>query len=290
MLRKSLAAAPFAAVALAASLAGVLAPGAALAGASAREPKAVGFGFEGLLGKYDRAALQRGYKVYAEVCSSCHSMNLVYYRNLAQPGGPFYDPKHPNPNDSPYAKAIAAGIMVGDIDQDTGDSVMRPATPADHFKAPFANEAAARAGNGGALPPDLSVIVKAREGGPQYIYSILTGYEEGPKGLTVPDGKYYNPYFSGDLGAFWSGPRNRVPKGGFIGMPFQLVPERVTFDDGTKSTTEQQAHDVVTFLAWASEPKAEERKQTGLAVMAYLLVFAGIMYASYRRIWRDIAH
>lgn len=290
MLRKSLAAAPLAAVALAATLASALTPGAALAAASAREPKSVSFSFEGPLGKYDRAALQRGYKVYAEVCSSCHAMNLMFYRNLAQPGGPFYDPKHPNPNDSPYAKAIANDIKVADIDQDTGDAITRPATPADHFKSPYANEAAARAGNGGALPPDLSVIVKAREGGPQYVYSILTGYEPAPKGLTVTPGKYFNPYFSGDLTAFWSGPRNQVPHGGFISMPFQLVPGRVSFDDGTKSTTEQQAHDVVTFLSWAAEPKAEERKQTGLAVMAYLIIFAGIMYASYRRIWRDIAH
>ena len=255
------------------------------------EPHHPGFSFEGPLGKFDQGALQRGFKIYSEVCSSCHSMNLVYYRNLAQPGAPFYSPKYPNPNDSPYAKAIAADIKVPDIDQDTGDTIQRPATPADHFKAPFPNEAAARAANGGALPPDLSVIAKAREDGPNYIYSLLSGYpDDPPKGLTVPDGKYYNPYFPGDLSSFWSGPKDKVPKGGFIAMPFQLVPGRVSFDDGTQSTTAQEAHDVATFLAWASDPKQEERKQTGLAVMIYLLVFAGVVYGSYRAIWRNVAH
>ena len=255
------------------------------------EPNHPGFSFEGPLGKFDQGSLQRGFKIYSEVCWSCHSMNLMYYRNLGQPGGPFYDAKHPNPNDSPYAKAIAADVKVPDIDQDTGDVIQRPATPADHFKAPFPNEAAARAANGGALPPDLSVIAKAREDGPNYIYSLLSGYpDDPPKGLTVPDGKYYNPYFPGDLSSFWSGPKDKVPKGGFIAMPFQLVPGRVSFDDGTKSTTAQEAHDVATFLAWASEPLQEQRKQTGLAVMIYLLVFAGVVYGSYRAIWRNVAH
>jgi ubiquinol-cytochrome c reductase cytochrome c1 subunit len=250
----------------------------------------VDFSFEGPLGKFDRAAVQRGFKVYQEVCSSCHSMDLVYYRNLGQPGGPFYNERYPNPNDNPWAKAIAAEAMVADIDPDTGDAITRPATTADHLRSPFANEAAARAANGGALPPDLSVITKAREGGPAYIYSILTGYVPPPAGLTVPPGQYYNAYFPGDLGSAWKGPRDKVPPGGVLAMPFQLPPDRVTFDDGTKATTEQQAHDVVTFLAWAAEPNQEERKKTGLAVMAYLIIFAGLMYASYRRIWRNVAH
>jgi ubiquinol-cytochrome c reductase cytochrome c1 subunit len=256
----------------------------------ALEPKDVHFSFEGPLGKFDQAALQRGFKVYQEVCSACHSMNLVYYRNLAQKGGPFYDEKHPNPNDSPYAKTIAAEAMVPDIDPDTGDPVTRAATPADHLRAPFPNEAAARAANGGALPPDLSLIVKAREGGAAHIYSLLTGYATPPAGLTVPPGQYFNHYIAGDLASYWSGPKDKVPHGGFLAMPFQLPPDRVTFDDGVKSTTEQEAHDVTTFLAWASEPHQEERKQTGLAVLAYLIIFAGIMYVSYRRIWRNVAH
>src|SRR5690606_15621165 len=118
-----------------------------------------------------RGALQRGFKVYQEVCAACHGMDLVYYRNLAQPGGPFFNERYPNPNDSPYAKAIAEAVMIDDIDQETGDPIQRPATPADSFRNPFPNEAAARASNGGALPPDLSVITKARAGGPEYIYS-----------------------------------------------------------------------------------------------------------------------
>jgi ubiquinol-cytochrome c reductase cytochrome c1 subunit len=261
-----------------------------LAATNEEEPKHVEFSFEGPLGKFDRAALQRGYKVYAEVCSACHSMNQLSYRNLGQKGGPFFDEKYPNPNNNPYAKAIAAEIKVPDIDPDTGDAITRPATPADKFKHPFPNEPAARASNGGAFPPDLSVIAKAREGGPAYLYSLLTGYHEPPKGLTVPAGKYYNPYMPGDMASYWTGPKDKVPPGGFIAMPFQLPADRVTFDDGTKATSEQEAHDVVTFLAWAAEPHAEERKQTGLAVMIYLIIFAGLVYASYRRIWRNVAH
>jgi ubiquinol-cytochrome c reductase cytochrome c1 subunit len=266
--------------------------GATTASAATRalEPKDEKFPNETLLGKFDRASLQRGYKVYQEVCSACHSMNLVYYRNLAQKGGPFFEEKYPNPNNSPYAKALAAAAMVPDIDPDTGDAMMRKATPADHFRAPFANEIAAKAANGGAAPPDLSVIVKAREGGAKYIYSILTGYDKPPAGLTVPAGAYFNSYFPSDVAAAWSGAKDKVPPGGFLKMPFQLTPGRVTFDDGTKSTTEQEAHDVVAFLTWASEPTLEERKQTGLGVMIYLIIFAGLMYLSYRRIWRNIAH
>ena len=269
----------------------MLCTSAASANTTAAEPEHPGFSFEGPLGKFDQAALQRGFKVYSEVCSSCHSMSLMSYRNLGQPSGPFFSDKYPNPNDNPYVKSIAADIKVPDIDPDTGDTVQRPATPADHFHAPFPNEAAAAAANGGKAPPDLSVITKAREEGPNYVYSLLTGYPANPpKGLTVPGGKYYNPYYPGDLASFWSGPKDKVPKGGFILMPFQLTPNRVTFDDGTKATTDQEAHDVVTFLDWASDPKQEERKETGLAVMIYLLVFAGVVYGSYRAIWRNVAH
>jgi ubiquinol-cytochrome c reductase cytochrome c1 subunit len=256
----------------------VMTAGAALAATHAPELEPVPFSFAGPFGKFDQGSLQRGYKVYSEVCSSCHSMNLVYFRNLAQKGGPFYDEEHPNPNDSPYAKALAAAVMVPDIDQETGDAIQRPATPADHFKAPFPNDAAARAGNGGALPPDLSVIARAREGGATYIYHFLTGFHEPPKGLRVPPASY------------WSGPKNKVPHGGLVAMPPQLQPNRVTFDDGTKSTPEQMAKDVATFLEWAAEPKAEERKQTGFAVMIYLLLLTGVLYVSYRRIWKNVAH
>ena len=264
----------------------------ALAKTTAREAEGVSFSFEGPFGVFDQAELQRGYKVYAEVCSACHSMKLLSYRDLAQAGGPFYDPKHPNlpPAQSPYAKAIAAQYKVSDIDHDTGDVIERTATPADHFRAPFPNEYAARAANGGALPPDLSVIARAREGGPAYIYKLLLGYEEPPKGMTVPDGKYYNPYMPGDMGSFWSGPKDKVPEGGFISMAKQLTPDRVQFDDKTPSTAENEAHAVATFLAWAADPHMVERKQTGLAVMLFLLVFTGLTYLSYRQIWRIVAH
>lgn len=266
--------------------------GVAQAKTNAKEPQDVSFSFEGPLGHFDQAELQRGFKVYAEVCSACHSMNLLSYRDLAQPGGPFWDPKHPNiaPAQSPFAKAIAAQYQVPDIDPDTGDVIQRPATAADHFKAPFANEYAARAANGGALPPDLSVIARAREGGPAYIYSLLLGYEDAPAGLTVPDGKYYNPYMAGDMSSYWKGPKDKVPEGGFISMARQIIDDRVQFDDKTPSTSANEAHAVATFLAWAADPHQVERKQTGIAVMLFLFVFTLLTYLSYRRIWRNIAH
>ena len=284
MLRNAIAAVAAAALALCAF------GGAAQAKTNAEEPAKVHWSFDGPFGKFDQAQLQRGFKVYSEVCSGCHSMNLMYYRNLAQPGGPFYNKKYPNPAESPYAKAIAAAVQVPDIDPDTGDANTRPATPADHFKAPFANEAAARAANGGALPPDLSVIVRAREGGADYVHSLLSGYVDPPAGLDVPDGKYYNPFMAGDLSSYWKGPKNKVPHGGFIAMPFQLVPDRVSFDDGTKSTTDQEAKDVAAFLAWAAEPKQTERKETGVAVLIYLLLFATVLFFSYKQIWKNVAH
>jgi ubiquinol-cytochrome c reductase cytochrome c1 subunit len=263
--------------------------GAAHAATTSEEPKDVHWSFEGPFGTFDAEQLQRGYKVYHDVCSSCHSMDLMHYYNLGQPGGPFYDPKYPKPNDNPRIKAIAADFKIPKVDDDTGDVVQVPATAADTFKSPFANEPAARASNGGALPPDLSVITKARDGGPRYIYSLLTGYEPAPAGLTVPAGKAYNPYFPGDLTAQWHG-KGPVPKGGLLGMPFQLTKDRVTFDDGVHATTDEEAKDVVAFLAWSSDPHQVERKQVGLSVLLYLLLLAGIVYASYRRIWRRIEH
>ena len=263
--------------------------GGAHAATTAEEPKDIHWGFEGPFGTFDTEQLQRGYKVYHDVCSSCHSMDLMHYYSLGMPGGPFYDAKYPKPTDNPRIKAIAADLKVGDIDSDTGDAIQRPATPADTFKAPFANEAAARASNGGALPPDLSVITLARDGGPAYVYSLLTGYAPPPAGLTVPPGKYYNAYMPGDLGAYWHG-KGPVPKGGFIAMPFQLTPDRVTFDDNVHATTPEEAKDVVAFLAWASDPHQTERKQMGFSVIIYLLILAGVVYASYRRVWRRIKH
>jgi len=280
MLRKALV--------LAAAL-GLSLAGSAHAVTTSLEPKDVHWSFEGPFGTFDTEQLQRGYKVYHDVCSSCHSMDLMHYYSLGEPGGPFYDPKYPKPNENPRIKAIAADFKVPDIDQDTGDPIQRTATPADTFRDPFPNATAAAASNGGATPPDLSVITLARAGGPRYVYSILTGYQTPPPGLVIPAGKYYNPYFPGDLTAQWHG-SGPVPKGGLIGMPFQLTPNRVSFDDGARTDTNQEAYDVVAYLAWASDPHQVERKQIGFSVIIYLLLLAGIVYASYKRIWRRIEH
>ncbi len=246
--------------------------------------------FEGPFGRFDQEQLQRGYKVYHDVCSACHSMSQMSYRNLGQPGGPFYDPKYKNPNDNPYVKTIVKDYQVPDIDTDTGDAIKRPATPADTFVKPFPNEYAARASNGGALPPDLSLIIKAREDGPRYVFSILRGYMAPPAGLKVPAGRFYNAYMPGDLGSAMASPNMKVPEGGFIAMPLQLTDNKVTFDDGTKATADQEAADVVAFLAWAAEPHADERKNLGIAVLIYLSIFTLVLYFSYRAVWRNVSH
>lgn len=281
MLRKGFA---FAALGLA------LLAGPALAATTNEEPASVHWSFEGPFGKFDKEQVQRGYKVYREVCSACHSMNLMYFRNLGQKGGPFYDPKYPNPNNNPVVKSLAHDITVKDVDTDTGDVISRPATPADKFPAPFANEYAARASNGGAVPPDLSVMAKAREGGPAYIYSLLSGFKQAPAGLTLPAGKYYDPYFAGDLSGSWHGAAGHVPEGGAISMPPPLANGKVTFDDGKPSTVKEEAYDVAAFLAWAAEPKMEERKAFGLGAMIYLLIFSVLLYFSYKKIWKNVAH
>ncbi|HWA68601.1 MAG TPA: cytochrome c1 [Rhizomicrobium sp.] len=235
-------------------------------------PKDVSFSFQGPFGTYDRGALQRGYQVYKEVCAACHSANHLAFHNLAESGGPEFS--------EAQVRALAAAAKLpadpndkGETTDDKGAPLMRSATLADKFPAPFPNEEAARANNGGALPPDLSMIVKAREGGPQYVYSILTGFgATPPHGFKVMDGKYYNPYFEG-----WN-----------ISMPQPLRPDSVSYSDGTKASIEQEAHDVTTFLAWASEPKMEERKRLGFGVMVFLLVLAGLLFAAYRRVWKDM--
>ena len=230
-------------------------------------PKAVSWSFEGPFGTYDRAAWQRGFQVYKEVCSACHSLNRIAFHDLTF-----------GFNEA-QAKALAAAVKVpadpndkGETTDDKGERLTRPGILADHFQPPFANEEAARANNGGALPPDLSLIVKAREGGPQYVYSILTGFHlTPPKGFTVQTGKYFNPYFAG----------------GNISMPPPLTDGSVTYADGTTASVDQEAHDVVTFLSWAAEPKMEERKQVGLGAMAFMLLLSGLLFLSYRRVWKD---
>jgi ubiquinol-cytochrome c reductase cytochrome c1 subunit len=216
-------------------------------------------------------------------------MNLLSFRNLGQKGGPFWDERYPNPNDNPYVKAIAKQHEVNDIDSETGDVIKRPATSADRFPDPFPNEAAARASNGGAAPPDLSVIVKARHDGANYVYSLLSGYAAPPPGLAVGTNQYYNPYMPGDLAASWTG-KGHPHEGGFIAMPPPLAAGQVTFDDGTPSTVAQQSKDVAAFLAWAAEPKQDERKAFGFGAMIYLVLFSILLWFSYKRVWRNVAH
>lgn len=220
-----------------------------------------GWSFEGAFGTFDPAARQRGFQVYREVCSACHSLNLVHYRDLEDIG--FSEEQ---------VKAIAASVQVQDGPNDNGDMYERPGRPYDAFKAPFPNLQAARAANNGALPPDLSLIVKAREGGPDYVYGILTGFAEPPAGMKMMDGMNYNKYFPGHQ----------------IAMPPPLAPDRVTYADGTKATVEQEAHDVVTFLAWTAEPHLEARHRIGSKVLIFLLVLSGLLYAVKRKVWREV--
>jgi ubiquinol-cytochrome c reductase cytochrome c1 subunit len=217
--------------------------------------------FTGVFGTFDRAALQRGFQVYSEVCSNCHSMNLLHYRDLAALG---YDENE--------IKAIAAQKQVTDGPNADGDMYQRPARPADAFVAPYPNEEAARAAHNGALPPDLSDIIKARAGGVDYVYGILTGFENPPAGFKLNDGMSYDEYFPGHQ----------------IAMPQPLTDGSVTFADHTPDTLPQEAHDVCTFLAWASEPTMEERKRTGAKVILFLLAMTGVLYAAKRKVWSDL--
>ncbi|MEM9739757.1 MAG: cytochrome c1 [Pseudomonadota bacterium] len=272
-----------------------------------------GFAFDGVFGKFEMDSVQRGYQVYREVCSACHGMKLLSYRNLGEPGGPFYDSDYPNANDNPLVKAFAAQDTVIDATPDEfGDPVTRPARPSDRFKEPYANEQMARAANGGAYPPDLSVITKARHGGANYIYNLIKAYPswdvmgDGQIGfgdefelgegyeytglLEQPVGQYYNPYMAGDVTPQWDGDPRKVPPGGFLAMPPQLSDGRVEYLDGTEATVSQMSYDIAQFLAWAGEPKQTNRKELGVAVMIYLTLLAGLLWLSYKRIWRNVEH
>ncbi|WP_298748041.1 cytochrome c1 [uncultured Brevundimonas sp.] len=261
----------------------------ALASGGAAHPRSGGFSFEGPFGTFDQAQLQRGYKVYREVCASCHGMELMYFRTLAEPGGPFYDEHQASPAENRFVKVLAAEVQTPDIDSETGEPIMRDAAPADRFPNPYPNATAAAAGNGGAAPPDLSVMAKARHDGANYIYSLLSGYRAAPAGLEIRPGQYYNPYMAGDLTPFMPDGAH-VPEGGFIAMPPPLMDGQVTYDDGSAETVDQYAKDVAAFIAWASDPKQVQRKQTGLGVLIFLFLFAGVTYVSYRRIWKGVAH
>jgi cytochrome c1 len=217
-------------------------------------------------GTFDDAQLQRGFEVYRNICANCHSMRLLSYRNLGEPGGPEFSPKK--------VEEIASQAQVTDGPNEKGEMFQRPARPSDHFRSPFANEQQARNFNKGALPPDLSVMAKAREGGPDYIYAILTGYTDPPKGFELAPGMHYNKVFPGHQ----------------IAMPPPLSDGALTYTDGTKPTLDNYARDVSAYLMWAAEPKLEERHKTGLRVMIYLIVFAVIMYLAKRTVWARLHH
>jgi len=242
------------------------------------------FSFEGIFGTFDRAQLQRGLLVYKEVCAACHSLKRVSYRNLAEPGGPEFTKAE--------AKALAAEAEVTDGPNEEGEMFQRPGRPSDRFVSPFPNDEAAKASNNGALPPDLSLITKARagwhgtpkslytyslfngSGGPEYVASLLSGYDrEAPNG-EEKEGLSYNPFFYGR----------------WIAMAAPLSEDGVEYADGTKATVEQQAKDVAVFLTWTAEPKMEERKSLGLLVLLYMAVFTAMLYLVKKAIWSKVEH
>ncbi len=220
--------------------------------------------FKSFFGKFDRASLQRGYQVYNEVCSSCHSIKYLSYRNLSEKGGPEFSEDE--------TKAIASNFEVIDGPDSTGEMFTRPARPSDKFVMPYANEEQAKSLNGGAYPPDMSVLVKARKGGADYIYSVLVGYEDPPADIKLDDGVYYNKYMYGNK----------------IMMAPPLSDDLIKYSDGTKATTEQMAKDVVNFLMWAAEPHLEQRHKFGFRVIIYLIIITVLVYFSMKKIWSRI--
>lgn len=233
----------------------------AVAAGNAEHPKEAEWSHSGPFGTFDRAALQRGLQVYQEVCSGCHGLKFIAFRNLLEIG-----------LSEDQVKAIAAEYTVIDGPNDDGEMFERPGKLFDYLPSPFENEKAARASNNGSMPPDLSLIVKARKGGENYIYSILTGYMEPPDGVTLADGMAYNPYF----------PNHQIA----MGPP--IDDEAVDYSDGTTNSRDQIAHDVVNFLAWAAEPSLEERKRMGVKVMLYLIVLTLVLYGVKRKVWAKL--
>ena len=239
----------------------LLAFGTAAEAAEGTKPPAQHWSFSGMFGTFDRAAQQRGFQVYKEVCAACHSVSLLSYRHLRGIGYQEDD-----------VKAIAAQAKVMDGPNDAGEMFERAGRPSDKFVKPFPNENAARSANNGAYPVDLSLVTKARVGGANYVYALLTGYGSAPATVKVADGMSYNAYFPGHQ----------------IAMPPPLNVDGVTYQDGTKATVEQQARDVTTFLAWAAEPELETRKQMGIKVLLFLIVLTGILYAAKRKVWAAV--
>ena len=244
-------------------------------------PPQVKWSFAGPFGKFDEAQLQRGFKIYREVCANCHSLDMLAFRNLADTGGLGYS--------EAQVAAVAAEYKIKDID-DLGNAIERAGRPADHFPSPFANELAAKAANGGTAPPDMSTLAKARtyergfpwfvfdmitqyqEQGPDYIAALLKGYLDPPQGFQVPEGGHYNQYFPGHV----------------IVMPPPLQAGQVTFDDGSPQTLEQYSKDVAAFLVWTAEPHLVQRKRIGFQVMFFLIVLAGLMYFTKKKVWSAV--
>ncbi|NNL88937.1 MAG: cytochrome c1 [Marinicaulis sp.] len=281
------------------------------AGGKAKKLEHQHWHFSGPFGKFDQDAMQRGYQVYETVCSNCHGLEYLSFRHLGQKGGPFYLDKCPagipdnidcsNPNDNPVVKAIAANykFQVTDGPDDSGDMFQRPALPSDRFPGPFANEQIARLANNNALPPDLSLITKARHSGPDYLYALLTGYEDTPDTVEIAAGQYYNPYFPGDMtqnmkpefmdhGHAIEGVD--VPLGGVLSMAPPLSDGMIEYTDGSPMTVEQYSKDVTEFLMWAAEPKMEARKSLGVVSLIYLVILAGLLYWSCRKVWSNVDH
>lgn len=231
----------------------------AIAVTEAPEPPEQDWPFEGIFGSFDEAAVQRGLQVYTEVCAVCHSLKYVHYRDLRQIG-----------YSEDQVAAYAGQFEVEDGPDETGEMFVRPAEARDPFVSPYPNERAAAAANGVA-PPDLSLMFKARADGADYIYGVLMGYVDAPEGVEMSPGTYYNLYFSGHA----------------IAMPQVLFDGSVEYAHGPEATEEQMARDVVNFLAWAAEPKLEQRKATGIAAILFLLVLTGLLYATKRKIWAD---
>ncbi|MCV6574149.1 MAG: cytochrome c1 [Cohaesibacter sp.] len=280
--------------ALVAACALAVSAGGAMAAGGGKHYDKQDWSFSGPLGKYDKAQLQRGFQVYKEVCASCHSMKFVAFRNLGEEGALGYS--------ADQIKALAAEYEVEDGPDDEGEMFTRPAKPFDRFPSPYPNDNAAKSANGGALPPDLSLIAKARAGsmgpdtgiepltdlvrmvwhtvtayqeyGPDYLYALLTGYEEPPEGVDVGDLNYNPKFLSGDA----------------LAMAPPLDDELVEYTDGSPMTTEQYAKDVSAFLMWAAEPKLEERKRVGLNALIFLAIFAGLLYFTKKRVWSDVDH
>jgi ubiquinol-cytochrome c reductase cytochrome b/c1 subunit len=278
VLKKGRTAGAIALVGVAAGLAGLIGSSSPASAQEVENPPMLKWSFSGLFGSYDRAQLQRGFKVYHDVCQNCHSLKLLAFRNLSEPGGPTFTPAQ--------VETIAAEYKVKDLN-DQGEMAERPARPADRFPPPFESDAQARQVTGGALPPDMSVLAKARgfergfpwfvfdiflpyqEAGPDYIAAIIKGFEEKPPNVTLPPNTFYNKFFPAHA----------------IGMRPPLTDKQIEYTDGSPQTVDQYAKDVAAFLMWAAEPHLDTRKRVGFQVMIFLIVFSGLLFFTKKKVW-----